>query len=211
MSKRKNIPMPVIRRLPKYRRYLLELSESDTEKISSTELGIKMGLTPSQIRQDFNCFGDFGQQGYGYNVEVLLSTISEILGMKMKYKFIIIGIGNIGQAIAKYTRFEGIGFELKGIFDINPSLIGLKFRNIEVYDVKFIEEFVKEKNIDIACICIDKRGAQQVCDKLVSSGIKAIWNFAPIDLNVPKDVPLENVHLSESILTLGYLLNEKNK
>lgn len=207
MQKKKSISMAVIRRLPKYHRYLFDLMNNGVDRISSRELSEKIGFTASQIRQDLNCFGGFGQQGYGYNVKELYNQIVKILGLKKEYDTIIVGAGNIGQAIANYTNFDTLGFRLKCIFDINPKLIGLKIRDIEVKDIDNLEKFVNENNIDIGVICVPVQNAQSVCDKLVKGGIKAVWNFAPTDLAVPPDVKIENVHLSDSLLILSYLLN----
>lgn len=209
MEKKKNISMAVIKRLPKYHRYLNEFLKNDVDRISSKELSEKIGFTASQIRQDLNCFGDFGQQGYGYNVKGLYNEISGILGITKEYHTIIIGAGNIGQAIANYIHFEKLGFGLKGIFDINPKLIGLKIRDIEVMDIDKLENYLKENSVDIAITCVPRNSAQKVCDILVKNNVKGIWNFAPVDLTTPEDVIVENVHLSESLLTLSCLLNGK--
>lgn len=208
MDKKKNISMAVIKRLPKYHRYLLELLRNDVDRISSKELSEKIGFTASQIRQDLNCFGDFGQQGYGYNVKELYSQISNILGITRDYKCIIIGAGNIGQAIANYTSFDKLGFKLEGIFDANPKLVGIKIRDIEIEDIDDMPKFLRENHIDIGIICVPRVNAQKVADMLINNGVKGIWNFAPVDLAVSEDVIVENVHLSESLLTLTYLLNE---
>lgn len=200
------ISMAVIRRLPKYHRYLKELLDRDVKRISSKELSKIIGFTASQIRQDLNNFGGFGQQGYGYNVEDLFMEIGKILGLNKTYNTIIIGAGNLGQALANYSSFGGYGFELKGIFDINPKLIGLNISGTQVYDMDGLEVFVKENNIEIAYICTSKNGAQEVADRLVESKIKAIWNFAPVDLNVTDEVRVENVHLIDNLLTLSYFL-----
>jgi redox-sensing transcriptional repressor len=208
MEKRKNISMAVIKRLPKYHRYLGELLANDVDRISSKDLSEKIGFTASQIRQDLNNFGDFGQQGYGYNVKDLYSQISIILGLTKEYRTIIIGAGNIGQAIANYTKFDKLGFRLTGIFDANPKLVGIKIRDIEIQDIDNMQSFLRNNSVDIAVICVPKINAQKVCDLLVHNGVKGIWNFAPMDLEAPKDVVIENVHLSESLLTLTYLLNE---
>ncbi len=169
----------------------------------------KIGFTASQIRQDLNCFGDFGQQGYGYNVKDLYNEISGILGLTQDYKTIIIGAGNIGQAIANYTRFERLGFSLDGIFDANPKLIGLRLRDVEIDDIDNLPAFLHSNKIDIGIICVPKNSAQKVASLLVENGVKGIWNFAPTDLIVPNDVVVENVHLSESLLTLTYLLKDR--
>ncbi|AFK87611.1 MULTISPECIES: redox-sensing transcriptional repressor Rex [Thermoanaerobacterium] len=210
MTKKTIVPMPVIRRLPRYHRYLEELLKNDVKRISSRELSERMGVTASQIRQDLNNYGGFGQQGYGYNVEELYNTLTKILGLDKTYSTIIIGAGNLGQAIANYTNFERTGFSLKGIFDINPRLFGLKIRDIEIMDVETLEDFLSKNKIDIAILCIPKDNSQIMADRLVKAGIKAIWNFSPIDLKVPDDVILENVHLSDSLLTLSYRINEEN-
>lgn len=201
------ISMAVIRRLPKYRRYLLELLDKDIKRISSKELSKLTGFTASQIRQDLNNFGGFGQQGYGYNVEALYEEIGKILGLDHGYSTVIVGAGNLGQAIANYTNFGKAGFVPKAMFDINPKLIGLKIRDIEIMDADVLESYIKENNIDIGIICTSKEQAQTVADRLVRSDIKGIWNFAPVDLQVPDHIALENVHLSESLYTLSYLLN----
>lgn len=211
MDKKKNISMAVIKRLPKYHRYLLELLRNDVDRISSKELSEKIGFTASQIRQDLNCFGDFGQQGYGYNVKELYSQISNILGITKDYKCIIIGAGNIGQAIANYTSFDKLGFKLEGIFDANPKLVGIKIRDIEIEDIDDMPKFLRENHIDIGIICVPRVNAQKVADMLVNNGVKGIWNFAPVDLAVSEEVIVENVHLSESLLTLTYLLNEQEE
>ena len=204
----KNISMAVIRRLPKYHRYLGDLLERDVQRISSKELSEIIGFTASQIRQDLNNFGGFGQQGYGYNVEALHNEIGNILGLNKVYNAVLIGAGNLGQAIANYAGFRKAGFKIKALFDANPRMIGLKIRDFEVLDSDNLETFVEENNIDIAILCIPKNGAQDTVDRLVKSGIKGIWNFAPIDLEVPNGVIVENVNLTESLFTLSYLMKE---
>lgn len=204
----KNISMAVIRRLPKYHRYLGDLLDKDVQRISSKELSDIIGFTASQIRQDLNNFGGFGQQGYGYNVEALHKEIGNILGLNKVYNAVLVGAGNLGQAIANYAGFRKAGFEIKALFDANPRMIGLKIRDFEVLDSENIESFVEENNIDIAILCIPKNGAQDIVNRLVNVGIKGVWNFAPIDLEVPKDVIVENVNLTESLFTLSYLMKE---
>ncbi len=204
----KNISMAVIRRLPKYYRYLGELLNKDVQRISSKELSDIIGFTASQIRQDLNNFGGFGQQGYGYNIEDLHNEIGKILGLDKKYSAILIGAGNLGQAIANYTGFKNAGFEIKALFDVNPKIIGLKIRDFEILDSDYIEDFIRENNIDIGILCVPKNGAQQLADRLVNGGIKGIWNFAPVDLNVSNDIIVENVNLTESLFTLSYLMKE---
>lgn len=208
MEKSKSISMAVIKRLPKYYRYLGELMKNDVDRISSKELGEKIGFTASQIRQDLNCFGDFGQQGYGYNVKELYTQIGSILGVDKGYEAVLIGAGNIGQAVANYTRFEELGVNIGTIFDVNPKLVGMKIRDIEIRDIDELKETLNSKKIDIGIICVPQNNAQNVADELIKGGVKAMWNFAPVDLVVPSNVKVENVHLSESLMTLIYLLNE---
>lgn len=203
MSER-GISSAVIRRLPRYYRYLGELLENNVVRISSKELSIRMKVTASQIRQDLNNFGGFGQQGYGYNVKYLYNEIGKILGIDRKHNLIIIGAGNLGQAIANYANFEKRGFIIKGMFDINPRLIGLVVRGIEIRGVDDLEQFIRDNNVQMAALTIPKTKAPEIADRLVSAGIKAIWNFAHVDLNVPDDVVVENVHLSESLMRLSY-------
>ncbi len=204
----KNISMAVIRRLPKYHRYLGDLLDRDIQRISSKELSDIIGFTASQIRQDLNNFGGFGQQGYGYNVEALHTEIGKILGLDRPYNAVLVGAGNLGQAIANYAGFRKAGFEIKALFDANPRLIGLKIREFEVLDSDTLEDFIKNNNIDIAVLCIPKNGAQEVINRVVKAGIKGVWNFAPLDLEVPKGVIVENVNLTESLFTLSYLMKE---
>ena len=211
MDKKKDISMAVIKRLPKYYRHLAELLRNDVDRVSSKELSEKIGFTASQIRQDFNCFGGFGQQGYGYNVKELYNEISRILGLDKKYSTVIIGAGNIGQAIANYSRFDKFGFDLQGIFDVNPKLIGMRIKDVEIRDLDQMESFLGENKIDIGIICVPQAQAQKVADLLVENGVKGIWNFAPLDIEVPENVSIENVHLSESLLTLVYLMNDLDK
>lgn len=211
MDKKKSISMAVIKRLPKYHRYLEELMNNEVDRISSKELGEKIGFTASQIRQDLNCFGDFGQQGYGYNVKELYSQISIILGLDTVQNTVIVGAGNIGQAIANYSRFDNIGFNLTGIFDANLKLEGKEIRGVKIQQMDKLTSHLRNNNIDIGIICVPRLNAQKVCDVLVSEGVKGIWNFAPVDLNVPSDVIVENVHLSESLMTLIYLLHTRKQ
>ena len=189
---RKEISKAVISRLPRYYRYLGELIEEGVERISSNELSARMKVTASQIRQDLNNFGGFGQQGYGYNVKYLYSEIAKILGIDRQHNVIIIGAGNLGQAIANYTNFERRGFVIRGMFDINPKLIGLVIRGIEIRSVDDLETFIRENEIQIAALTIPKTKAPEIADRLVNAGIRAIWNFAHTDLVVPEDVVVEN-------------------
>lgn len=198
--------MAVIRRLPKYHRRLKELMEKDVTRISSKELSVMIGFTASQIRQDLNCFGGFGQQGYGYDVAELYSEISRILGLTQHYNTVIIGAGNLGQAIANYSNFEKKGFHVLGLFEKNPRLIGLKIRDIPVMDIEDLESFAADKEIGIGVICTNSESAQDVADLLVKLPVKAIWNFAPVDIDLPDHIIQENVHLSDSLFVISYLL-----
>lgn len=202
----KGISSAVIKRLPRYYRYLGELLENDVVRISSKELSEKMNVTASQIRQDLNNFGGFGQQGYGYNVEYLYSEIGKILGLDQKYNVIIIGAGNLGQALANYTDFERRGFIIDALFDVNPRLVGVTIRGKEVRLVDELESYMKTHQVHIAALTLPKTKAPQIASDLVKWGIKAIWNFAPCDLNLPNDIMVENVHLAESLMRLSYKL-----
>ena len=203
----KEISKAVINRLPRYYRYLGDLLEKDVVRISSKELSEKMKVTASQIRQDLNNFGGFGQQGYGYNVGYLHSEIGKILGLDKRYNVIIMGAGNLGQALANYADFERRGFYIKSIFDVSPDLIGTCIRGIEVMDSEKLEEYITKNPVDIAAITVPKAKAPQVAAELVRLGIKGIWNFAPSDLHLPKEVTVENVHLAESLMKLSYKIS----
>ena len=204
----KQISKAVIKRLPRYYRYLGELLEDNVERISSNDLSKKMRVTASQIRQDLNNFGGFGQQGYGYNVKYLYTEIGKILGLDTVHPMIIVGAGNLGQALANYVEFEKRGFKLAGIFDVNPVLEGIAVRGIEIQMISDLPFFMKENNIEIAILTLPKNKARDMAEILVQYGIKAIWNFAHIDLDTPEGVIVENVHLSESLMTLSYNLSQ---
>ena len=206
----KDISRAVISRLPRYYRYLGELKDNGIERISSQELSNLMNVTASQIRQDLNNFGGFGQQGYGYNVKYLYEEIAKILGLHQKHNLILIGAGNLGQALANYVNFERRGFVIKGIFDKDNTIHGKIIRGIEVQSMDKIEQFMQDNAIDIAILTIPKAEALKVSKQLVDYGIKAIWNFAHVDLDVPDNVIVENVHLSESLMKLSYNLNRMN-
>ena len=207
----KDISSAVINRLPRYYRYLGDLLDNDVVRISSKELSEKMHVTASQIRQDLNNFGGFGQQGYGYNVEYLYNEIAKILGLDRKYDMVIIGAGNIGQAIAGYTDFEKRGFKVKRIFDINSALFGQTIRGILIDDVANLEDYIKDNHITIAALTLPKNQAVTMANNLVKWGIKGIWNFAPIDLRLPKNVKVETVHLSDSLMRLSYNIREREE
>lgn len=204
----KGISKAVIGRLPRYYRYLGELLEDGVERISSNELSEKMRVTASQIRQDLNNFGGFGQQGYGYNVKFLYDEIAKILGLDVVHNMIIVGSGNLGQALANYVNFEKRGFKLVGMFDKNEALYGKKIRGIEIRPMDDLPAFLKENDVEIATLTVPKTEVAQVADMLVENGIRALWNFAHTDLNlrVPKGVMVESVHLSESLMRLSYNL-----
>ena len=201
--KQREISAAVIRRLPRYYRYLGELLQNDVVRISSKELSNRMKVTASQIRQDLNNFGGFGQQGYGYNVEYLHSEIGKILGLDVQHNMIIIGAGNLGQALANYN-FEKVGYHLIGIFDTNPRLKGVSVRGIEIKMMDALDDFVKNHQVDVVTLSVPKRQAVEIAHHLEKIGIKAIWNFAPTDLNLSESVCVKNVHLNESLMTLSY-------
>ena len=191
--------------MPRYYRYLGELLDEGVERISSNELSSRMQVTASQIRQDLNNFGGFGQQGYGYNVKYLYEDIGKILGLNEKHNIIVIGAGNLGQALANYVKFEKLGFVIIGLFDVNPALKGTLVRGIEVRMLDELADFVKDHKVDIATLTMPKEAADSVADLVVSLGIHAIWNFAHVDLQVlDENVVVENVHLSDSLMQLSY-------
>jgi redox-sensing transcriptional repressor len=207
-TKEGRVPMVVIKRLPKYYRYLGELVEHKVERVSSQTLADMMGISASQLRQDLNHFGEFGQQGYGYRVEDLYQEIGRIIGLENEYNMVIVGAGNLGQALANYPNFSKRGFLLKGVFDINPKLIGLKLRDNEIMDIDHLEQFIQKENIAIGIISVPKEAAQEVADIMVRAGIKAIWNFAPVDIKVPPEVILENEHLADRLMVISFRLKE---
>lgn len=200
----RDISQAVIRRLPRYYRYLGELLENGVERISSNDLSKQMKVTASQIRQDLNNFGGFGQQGYGYNVKYLYTEIGKILGLEEDHNIVIIGAGNLGQALANYAAFEKRGFILSGIFDVNPRLQGMTIRGVPIRMMDELKSFVKENDVEIAVLTIPKKKAIEVANMLVDNGVRAIWNFAHTDLNLPENIIVENVHLSESLMQLSY-------
>ena len=205
----RKISRAVISRLPRYYRYLGDLLEAGVERISSNDLSKKMQVTASQIRQDLNNFGGFGQQVYGYNVKYLYTEIGKIVGLDRTHNFIIIGSGNLGQALANYAAFERSGFILKSLFDVNPRLEGVAIRGIPVRMMDELVDFLKENEIEIAALTIPKSKAVEVADILVENGIRAIWNFAHTALDLPEDVIVESVHLSDSLMTLSYNVSQR--
>ncbi len=210
----KEISQAVIRRMPRYYRYLGELLEDGVERISSNDLSKRMNVTASQIRQDLNNFGGFGQQGYGYNVKFLYEEIGKILGLNQKHNIIVIGAGNLGQALANYVKFEKLGFVITALFDVNPALEGVTVRGIKIHMLDELEDYCKDHVVDIAALTMPKEKADAIANRLVDLGIQAIWNFAHVDLDlIDKDVVVENVHLSDSLMQLSYNIvkNKRNK
>lgn len=205
----RSISQAVIRRLPRYYRYLGDLLENEVERISSNDLSKRMNVTASQIRQDLNNFGGFGQQGYGYNVKYLHTEIGKILGLDVTHNFIIIGAGNLGQALANYVSFEKRGFIVKGLFDVNPRLEGMTIRGIPIRKMDELKSFIRENNIEIAVLTIPKSKASEVADMLADTTIKGIWNFAHTDLKLPKHIIVEHVHLSDSLMSLSYRIGHQ--
>ena len=208
MSKNDSISMSVIRRLPRYYRFLSELNDQNIDKISSTKLAQIMNVTASQVRQDLNCFGGFGQQGYGYSVSHLKEEIKNILGLNNDYKAILIGAGNLGKAVAMHMNFEKLGFELIACFDSNEQKVGSKLNGITVKNESELDDFCNKNHIDTAFLCIPRVCVENVLDKLYSHGIKNYWNFSHYDINARyNDTMVENVHLSDSLMTLCYRMN----
>ncbi|NLN66107.1 MAG: redox-sensing transcriptional repressor Rex [Clostridiaceae bacterium] len=204
----KNVSAAVIRRLPRYYRYLTDLLKVDIKRISSKELSERMGITASQIRQDLNCFGGFGQQGYGYNVESLYRELGKILGVDKRFNAIIIGAGNMGNALANYPNFKRRGYDLIGIFDINPELVGKEISGITIQSIDELESFIGKNKTDIAILTIPSQSISEVAEKVAALGVKGIWNFSPQDLKLSGDVVVENVHLSDGLMVLGYKIGE---
>ncbi len=211
MKEKSKISPAVIRRLPRYRRVLGELKRKGIERISSSELGNLTGYTASQIRQDFNNFGGFGQQGYGYNVSSLFDQLGLIIGLNRDYTMVIVGSGNLGQAIANYANYYKRGFIISAMFDVNPKLIGISINDIEVQDYENLDDYLRDNQVDIGIICTSKNSAQDVADKFTKGKVRGVWNFAPIDIEVGEGIILENVHLSDSLNTLAYYLNHSEE
>ncbi len=207
MSKHEHVSLSVIRRLPRYYRFLGDLVKSGITRISSRELSQRMGLTASQIRQDLNCFGGFGQQGYGYNTNSLRSEIASILGVSGDYPAIIVGAGNIGRAIAMNIEFGNMGFNLVGIFDVNPEIVGTKIKDLPILDISALEEFCQKAHPVIAVLTVPREAAPGIADRLANLGILGFWNFSHYDLSVKyPNIAVENVHLGDSLMTLCYLI-----
>lgn len=206
----KKVPVVVVKRLPRYYRYLGELIKQDIKRISSNALSQRMNVTASQIRQDFNYFGGFGQQGYGYNVEHLYNEIGDILGLNDGDTTIIIGAGNLGRALASHNSFEKRGFRLVGIFDNDPAIIGSSINGKEVMPMTYLEEFLKNNRVDIGILTVPREAVMEAAQTLVNCGVKGLMNFAYTELNLDKDIAVENVHLSDPLMTLSYKI-KKNK
>ena len=208
--KRLKVSNNVIRRLPRYLRKLDELDGNGVSRISSFELGQQLGLTPSQIRQDFSCFGEFGQQGYGYNVPALRTQIASILGIDRGFNAILIGVGNIGRALMDNFCFAEWGFKLECAFDIKPALIGTSFKGVPIYSMEYLLEYLKHNHVDVAVLTVPKEVAVAVTEELTSNGVDAIWNFTNVELTAPNSPTLvENVHFSDSLLSLSYFIAER--
>ena len=207
--KRIKVSNNVIRRLPRYLRKLDELTEAGVSRISSGELGRQLGLTPSQIRQDFSCFGEFGQQGYGYKVTALRAEIASILGMDRGFTAILIGVGNIGQALMCNFSFGTWGFDLKAAFDVKPELIGREYEGVTINDMATLPQYLSDNHVDIAVLCVPKQHAVEITELLTKNGVNAIWNFTNVELIAPESRTIvENIHFSDSLLSLSYFLAE---
>ena len=211
MKDNKNVPEVVINRLPRYYRYLGDLLKQDIKRISSNALSEKMNVTASQIRQDFNYFGGFGQQGYGYNVEYLYNEIGKILGLNDGDTMIIVGAGNLGRALASHSNFEKRGFKLVGIFDNNPDIIGSFVNGVQIADVNELEDFLANNRVDIAVLATPKNAVQTTAERLVNCGIRGLLNFSYTELSLPADVAVENVHISDPMMTLAYKIKQLRK
>ena len=209
-NKRGKISNNVIRRLPRYLRKLDELQSEGINRVSSKELGEQLGLTPSQIRQDFSCFGEFGQQGYGYNVLALREQIASILGMDRSYQAVLIGVGNLGHALMDNFSFADCGIRLAAAFDIKENLIGTSFRGVPILSAEEMADYLKSHEIAIAVLCVPKEVAASVTRIVIECGIEAIWNFTNIELTEPNNPTIvENVHFSDSLLSLSYFVSER--
>ena len=210
MSNQEKISISVIRRLPRYYRFLGRLKESGMSRISSGELANRMGLTASQIRHDLNCFGGFGQQGYGYDVNRLHDEIGNILGLSNRYKAVLIGVGNLGKAVASHITFSDRGFSLDAIFDKNPAIIGTKISGIEVHGIEKLESYCKTAKPDAAFLCLPYDSVEDVAQTLYDTGVRSFWNFSHFDLTLKyPDIVMENVHLTDSLMTLCYRMSEQ--
>lgn len=204
----KKVPAVVVKRLPRYYRYLGDLLDQNITRISSSALSKKMNVTASQIRQDFNYFGGFGQQGYGYNVDYLYHAIGDILGLHDEDTMIIIGAGNLGRALANHNNFAKRGFKLVGIFDVDGRIIGSSINGVEVKSADTLEEFLANNRVDIAILTLPKEAVQKNAELLAKCGVKGLLNFSYMDLKLPSNIAVENVHLSDAMMTLSYKIKQ---
>jgi redox-sensing transcriptional repressor len=203
------IPLVVIKRLPRYQRVLSELASQDVERISSRELAATMKITASQLRQDLSCFGSFGQQGYGYRVNELLGEFNRILGLNYGTGMVLVGVGYLGKALVNYENFKRRGFVIRAVFDRDPEIIGKTFNGIKVNDITALDHYLRQNPTEIGIICVPADAAQSIADILVKSGVKGIWNFAPVSLKVPDEIYVEHVHISESLMVLSFKLRRQ--
>lgn len=209
MKRNEKVSTAVIRRLPRYYRHLLELQNSGVVRISSNALGKIMGLTASQIRQDLFCFGEFGQQGYGYKVENLKEEIGEILGINRGHTLVVLGTGNLGRAIIENFRFSGNGFQLLAAFDVRESVVGTTIAGVPVYHADQLEAFLKDHSVSVGMLTVPISAAQEMGDRLAAAGVRGIWNFTNYEITAPREVAVESVHFSDSLLTLSYLISQR--
>ena len=210
MKRNEKVSTAVIRRLPRYYRHLSELETSGVVRISSNALGKIMGLTASQIRQDLFCFGEFGQQGYGYKVESLKEEIGDILGINRGHTLVVLGAGNLGRAIIENFRFSGNGFRVLAAFDVRESVVGTNISGVPVYHADTLEEFLKQNSVSVGMLTVPISAAQEMGDRLAAAGVRGIWNFTNYEITTPsEDVVVESVHFSDSLLTLSYLISQR--
>ena len=208
MQKKPYISMPVIRRLPRYYRFLRHLDKRGVTRISSKELSEKMGFTASQVRQDFNCFGGYGQQGYGYNVAELRSEIGHILGIDSGYRLIVVGAGHLGHALLQNFDFQKVGFQLDTAFDVSPALIGTKIHDVTIRPMEELEHYVEEYHPNVAVLTVPQSVAQPLADRLIALGVKGFWNFTNVELSTQtKGVFFEDIHFVDTLLTLSYRIS----
>lgn len=208
--KKQKVSSAVIRRLPRYYRHLTDLHAASAERISSSALGKSMGLTASQIRQDLSCFGEFGQQGYGYNVEKLRGEIADILGMNQGHSAVVLGAGNLGRALIENFHFERSGFLLAAAFDVDPALVGRELSGVPIYHIDTLERYLSETPASVGVLTVPRSVAASIAERLVQAGVKGIWNFTNTELAVSKpEVVVEDVHFADSLLALSYMISEE--
>ena len=210
MKRNAKVSTAVIRRLPRYYRQLSELQEAGTVRISSSALGKSMGLTASQIRQDLFCFGEFGQQGYGYKVDSLKEEIGEILGINRGHTVVVLGTGNLGRAIIENFKFSSNGFRLLAAFDVNPLLVGTRIGGVPVYHADTLEQFIRENQVSVGMLTVPISAAQEMGERLAAAGVKGIWNFTNYEISLnSREVVVESVHFSDSLLALSYMISQR--